>query len=245
MPFNNLKRDKMRIFTPLLLTVLLTSACNADESEIKKNIEARFPGAKVDSVGKTPMKGIYEVVVGGNEIVYADEKADFIITGEMLETQARRNLTRERMEKLSEIKFDNLPLDQAITIVRGNGKRKLAVFSDPDCPFCRKLEQELAKLDNVTIHVFLYPLPMHADAPRKARLVWCSADRAMAWEDLMLDGKVPEGKDDCANPVAANQDFGAAHNIQGTPAIILANGKRLPGLVPADRLNMLLDEAGQ
>lgn len=235
----------MRIFTPLLLTVLLTSACNADENDIKKNIEARFPGAKVDSVNKTPMKGIYEVVVAGSEIVYADEKADYILTGEMLATQERRNLTRERIDKLSEIKFADLPLDQAFAIVRGDGKRKLAVFSDPDCPFCRKLEHELAKLDNVTIHVFLYPLPMHADAPRKARLVWCSADRAKAWQDLMLDGKVPEGKDDCPNPIEANQTFGMQHNIQGTPAIILPNGRRLPGLVPADKLDALLDEVSK
>ncbi|NTV96408.1 MAG: DsbC family protein [Thiobacillus sp.] len=235
----------MRIFTPLLLTVLLATGCNADESEIKKNIEARFPGAKVDSVSKTPVKGIYEVVVGGSEIIYANSNGDYVITGEMLETQARRNLTREKVDKLSEIKFDSLPFNQAIKIVKGDGKRKMAVFSDPDCPYCKKLDQELAKLDNVTIHVFMYPLPMHADAPRKARLVWCSADPAKAWQELMLEGKVPDGKGDCANPLEANQAFGAQHNIQGTPAIILANGKRLPGLVPADKLDALLTETGK
>lgn len=235
----------MRIFTPLLLTVLLASGCNAGEGDIKKNIEARFPGAKVDSVNKTPMKGIYEVVVGGNEIIYSDANGDYIVTGEMLETQARRNLTREKLDKLSEIKFDSLPFDQAVKIVKGDGKRKMAVFSDPDCPYCKKLDQELAKLDNVTIHVFMYPLPMHADAPRKSRLVWCSADPAKAWQDLMLAGKVPEGKDDCPNPIEAIQALGAKHNIQGTPAIILANGKRLPGLVPADKLDALLTETGK
>lgn len=235
----------MRIFTPLLLAALLATGCNADEKDIKKNIEARFPGAKVDSVTKTPMKGIYEVVVGGNEIVYSDLKGDYIITGEMLETSARRNLTRERVDKLSEIKFDSLPFDQAIKIVKGDGKRRLAVFSDPDCPYCKKLEQELAKLDNVTMHVFMYPLPMHTDAPRKARLVWCSADRAKAWQDLMLEGKVPEGKEDCPNPIEANQAFGAQHNIQGTPAIILSNGRRIPGAVPADKLEAMLTEAAK
>jgi thiol:disulfide interchange protein DsbC len=236
----------MRIVTPLLLTVLLaTSGCNAGEADIKKNIEARFPGAQVTSVSKTPAKGIYEVVVGGNEIIYSDAKGDYVFTGDLLETANRRNLTKEKMDKLSEVKFDTLPLDQAIKIVKGNGKRVLAVFSDPDCPYCKKLDQELAKLDNVTIHVFAYPLPMHADAPRKSRLVWCSADRAQAWQDLMLANKVPEGKDDCPNPIEANLALGAKLNVQGTPAIILTNGKRLPGLVPADRLDAMLDQVGK
>ncbi|MDD4882415.1 MAG: DsbC family protein [Gallionellaceae bacterium] len=235
----------MRILTSLLLTLLLTTGCNAGQGEIKKNLEARFPGAKVDSVSKTPVAGIYEVVIGGSEIVYSDANGDHLFTGDLLETASRRNLTREKADKLSEVKFDTLPLDQSFKIVKGDGKRKLAVFSDPDCPYCKKLEQELSKLDNVTIYTFIYPLPMHADSPRKSRLVWCSADRAKAWNDLMLNGTVPEGKDDCANPVEANLELGQKLNIQGTPAIILGNGKRLPGLVPADRLNAMLDEAGQ
>jgi thiol:disulfide interchange protein DsbC len=235
----------MRIFTPLLLTVLLASGCNAGEGDIKKNIETRFPGAKVDSISKSPMNGVFEVVVDGGQIIYSDANADYVLTGDMLETANRRNLTKEKMDKLSEVKFDTLPLDQAIKDVRGAGKRKMAVFSDPDCPYCKKLEQELAKLDNVTIYTFTYPLPMHTDAPRKSRLVWCSADRVAAWHDLMLNGKVPEGKGDCANPVDANLALGQKLNVQGTPAIILANGKRLPGMVPADRLTMLLDEAGK
>ncbi|WP_165873584.1 DsbC family protein [Parasulfuritortus cantonensis] len=235
----------MRIFTPLLLTVLLASACNADETEIKKNIEARFPGAKVDSVSKTPMKGLYEVVVGGNEIVYSDAKGDYVVTGDLLETAKRHNLTREKLDKLNEVKWDSLPFDQSITIVKGDGKRKMAVFSDPDCPYCKKLEHELAQLDNVTVHVFLYPLPMHADAPHKARLVWCSADRAKAWQDLMLNGKVPDGKDDCQTPLDAVEALGQKLNIQGTPAIILGNGQRLPGYAPADKLDAMLNAASR
>jgi len=235
----------MRIFTPLLFTILLASGCNAGEADIKKNIEERFPGAKVDSVSKSPMSGVYEVVVDGGQIVYSDEKGTYLITGDMLETASRRNLTREKVDKLSEVKFDTLPLDQAVKIVKGDGKRKLAVFSDPDCPYCKKLEHELVKLDNVTIYNFIYPLPMHADAGRKGKLVWCSADPAKAWTDLMLNGTVPEGKGDCANPIEANLALGQKLNVQGTPAIILTNGKRLPGLVPADRLNALLDEAGK
>jgi thiol:disulfide interchange protein DsbC len=235
----------MRIFTPLLLTLLLASGCNAGEGDIKKNIETRFPGAKVDSVNKSPMAGIYEVLVDGGQIIYSDGNGDYVITGDMLETTSRRNLTKEKADKLSEVKFDTLPLDQAIKIVKGDGKRTLAVFSDPDCPYCKKLEAELVKLNNVTIYNFIYPLPMHPDAGRKGRLVWCSADQAKSWTELLLNGKVPEGKDDCANPIEANLALGQKLNIQGTPAIILSNGKRLPGYVPADKLEKILDEVGK
>lgn len=235
----------MRILAPLLITVLMASGCNAGEGDIKKNIETRFPGAKVDSVAKTPVAGVYEVVVDGGEIVYADANGDHVFTGDMLETASKRNLTKERMDKLSEIKFDTLPLDQAIKTVKGDGKRVLAVFSDPDCPYCVKLEHELAKLDNVTIHTFMFPLPMHADAPRKSRLVWCSTDRAQAWKDLMLSKKVPDGKGDCANPVEANLELGARLRVQATPTLILGNGKRLAGAVPAAQIDRALNEASQ
>lgn len=235
----------MRIFTPLLLTVLLTSACNADEAAIKTNLEARFPGAKVNSVATTPMKGIYEVVVDGDQIIYTDAQADYVMVGNLLETKTRRSLTEERMDKLSEVKFDTLPLDQAIPVVRGDGKRKFAVFSDPDCPYCRRLEMELEKLDNVTMYIFPYPLAMHPEAARKSRQVWCSADRAKAWRAMMLEGKDPTGREDCANPVDANVALGQKLNINGTPAIILSNGRRVAGLVPADRLEGMLTNAAK
>lgn len=235
----------MRIVYPLLLTALLATACNAGEGDIKKNIESRFPGAKVDSVNKSPVAGIFEVVVDGSQVIYSDADANYVLVGELLETKNKRNLTKERQDKLMEVKFDSLPLDQAVKMVKGDGKRKLAVFSDPDCPYCKRLEAELAKLDNVTIYNFIYPLPMHADAPRKGRLVWCSADPAKAWTELMLNGKVPEGKDDCPNPIEANLALGQKLNVQGTPAIIFANGRRVPGMVPADRLEKMLAEASR
>jgi thiol:disulfide interchange protein DsbC len=236
----------MRLLLTLLATVLMTTACSAGESEIRKNIEARFPGAKVDSITKTPVSGIYEVVVDGDQVIYADGKADYVVVGEMLQTKDKKNLTRERLDKLQEVKFDSLPLDQAIKIVKGAGSRKLAVFSDADCPYCRKLEPELAKLDNVTIYVYLYPLPFHKDAARKSKAVWCSPDPVKAWEDLMLRNKEPENtKTDCPNPVDANLALGQKLRIQGTPAIIFANGKRLPGYVPADRIEQMLAAAGK
>lgn len=234
----------MRLLLPLLAAALVTTACSAGESDIRKNIEARFPGAKVDSINKTPVSGIYEVVVDGDQVIYADSKADYVVVGEMLETQNKRNLTRERLDKLQEVKFDTLPLDQAIKVVKGDGSRKIAVFSDPDCPYCRKLEPELAKLNNVTIYTFLYPLPFHKDAARKSKVVWCSADKVKAWDDLMLRNKLDDKvAGDCPNPIEANLALGQKLHVQGTPAIIFTNGKRAPGYIPADRLEQLLAAA--
>jgi thiol:disulfide interchange protein DsbC len=239
-----MERNNMRLLMPLLATVLVTTACSAGESEIRKNIEARFPGAKVDSVTKTPVSGIYEVIVDGDQVIYSDSNASYVLVGEMLETKDKRNLTRERLDKLQEVKFDTLPLDQAIKVVKGDGSRKLAVFSDPDCPYCRKLEPELAKLNNVTIYTFLYPLPFHKDAARKSKVVWCSPDKVLAWEDLVLRNKLAEnGATDCPNPIDANLALGQKLHIQGTPAIIFANGKRAPGYVPADRIEQMLAAA--
>lgn len=233
----------MRIVLPLLLTLLLTTACDADQSAIKKNLQARFPGIEVSSVNPSPVKGVYEVVVNGTHVIYTDANANYLFDGSLVDTVSKRNLTQEKTEALNKVDFGKLPFEQAIKIVRGTGKRHLAVFSDPDCPYCRKLEPELAQLTDVTIYLFEYPLPMHPDAARKSRLIWCSPDRAKAWDDFMLNGKLPEGKGDCANPIDANLALAEKLNISGTPHLILSNGKRVPGLVPFAALNQMLDEA--
>lgn len=233
----------MRIVIPLLLTLLLAAGCQAGQDEIKKNLETRYPGLQVDSVASSPIKGLYEVVVQGAHIVYTDANANYLIDGMLIDTVSKRNLTQEKVEKLTRVDFNSLPFSQAIKVVRGNGERRMAVFSDPDCPFCKRLEPELAKLDNVTIYIFPYPLPMHKGADHKARLVWCSPDPAKAWDDMMLRGKLPQGKDDCPNPIQANIALAEKLNIQGTPHIILSDGRRIPGLVPYDRLEQLLNQA--
>lgn len=235
----------------LLLAVLLTGAslvpaALAGDQEIRQAVQTLAPGAQVKSIAKTALPGIKEVVIDGAEgpmVVYVDDKGGTILVGEWLDVKSRRNLTRERMETLTAVKWDSLPLNNAIKIVKGNGKRKLAVFSDPDCPYCKKAEVELAKLDNVSIYVFPYPLPMHADAARKSKLVWCSKDRAQAWQDLMLKGQLPEGKANCADPVDENLALGQKLRITGTPAMIFANGRRVPGYRPADQLEAMLAAA--
>jgi thiol:disulfide interchange protein DsbC len=233
----------MRVPSLLFASLFLATACSAGDADIQANLEARFPGAKVKTITASPIAGVYEVVMDDNQIIYSDGKADYIMVGEILDAKTRKSLTREKQDELNKIAFGDLPLDKAVKIVKGDGSRKIAVFSDPDCPYCKKLENELVKLDNITVYTFMYPLPMHSDAPRKSRLVWCSADRAKAWNDLMQKGKVPEGKGDCANPIEANLELGQKLGIQGTPAIILADGKRIPGYMPAAQLDARINQA--
>ena len=229
-----------------LLTALATVSCTqAGDAEIRKAFEARFPGNKINSISPAPVPGLYELVVDDSQVIYADEKGKYLIIGEVVEMESRRNLTRERMDKMMEVKLDTLPLDQAIKIVKGNGKRRMAVFSDPDCPFCQKLEPELAKLNNVTLYIFPYPLPMHPDAVRKLKLVWCSGDRAKAWDDMMLRNRLPKnGKTDCDNPIDENIALGRKLRIDGTPALIFGNGRRVPGYAEAERIEAMLSESG-
>lgn len=235
--------------TLLLAACLLfnLSASQAGDADIHQAVAALAGDVKVKKITRTDMKGLMEVVVEGKEgpmVMYADEQGKYLFVGEMLDVKARRNLTQERMDKLTAVKWDSLPLSNAIKVVRGNGKRRLAVFSDPDCPYCRKAEQEFAKLDNVTIYTFAYPLPNHGDAPRKVKLVWCAQDRAQAWLDLMLRNTLPESAASaCEAPIEANLALGARLKIDGTPAMILGNGKRIPGYVPAQRLDAMLNEA--
>jgi thiol:disulfide interchange protein DsbC len=226
----------------LTLALLATTAL-ASDAEVRQSIESRFPGTKVTEINKSVLPGMYEVVMDGRQgpmVAYTDDKGHYVLVGDLLDIKTERNLTRERMDKLTEVKFDTLPLKQAIKVVKGNGQRRLAVFSDLDCPYCKKLENELAKVDNVTIYTFLYPLPMHGDAPRKSKLIWCSKDRAAAWKEYFSSGKVPTGKGDCDNPIDENLALGAKLHIDGTPALVFANGKRVPGYMEASRLDAML-----
>ncbi len=228
----------------VIASLLAAAAARAGEAEIRQAVRALAPELRVTSIGKSGAPGFMEVVVEGPRgpmVVYADDKGEYLLIGDLLQVKSRRNLTQERVDKLTEVKWDSLPLQQAVKVVRGNGQRKLAVFSDPDCPYCRKAEQEFMKLDNVTIYTFMYPLEIHPDAPRKSRLVWCSKDRGQAWLDLMLRGKLPAGKDDCKNPIDDNIALAARLRIDGTPAMLFPNGKRVPGYAEAARLEGLLN----
>ncbi len=210
----------------------------ADEASLKKAIEAAYPKLKVYSVTKTPFNGLYEVFLG-EEIFYTDEKFTyFIVEGRLIDAKSRKNLTADRMEELTKVDFNNLPLNQAIKVVKGNGSRKLAVFSDPDCPFCKQLEQQgLAGLNDVTIYTFLFPLnELHPDAANKARAIWCAPDRTKAWQDWMMNGQLPKTVNNCNNPVDQNAELGKRLGVRGTPLLVFANGKRVSGAIPLQEI---------
>ena len=225
-------------------TALADSKPSADEMAVKNAVQKRFPDIRLDSLQKTQYGGLYEAIAEGSQIFYTDKNANFVLVGNLIDAKTQRNVTEARMRDLMRVKFDTLPLESAIKQVKGNGSRKLAVFSDPDCPYCKKLDAELAKITNVTVYTFLYPIAsLHPNAGEKAKAVWCSADRAKAWEDLMQNGTVPPAaaaKCDTA-PLAKIAELGGRLKVNGTPTMIFADGMRVPGMVPAARLEKLLN----
>jgi thiol:disulfide interchange protein DsbC len=227
-----------------VLGLLAASATHADEASIRKALQTKFPQAEIQSITKLPYLGLYEVVIS-NEILYADENFDYIIyDGNIIETKSDRNLTAERKRKLAMIPFSELPLDLAFKRVKGKGERKMAVFSDPDCPFCRRIEGDLAKLDNVTIYMFLFPIDgLHPQASDKAKRIWCSADKAKAWDDYLNKGIAPTAAPTCDNPVDKLVEFGSRRGINATPTLVFANGERVPGAISAAQIEKLLSGA--
>ena len=210
-------------------------AATAGEAEIRKNLAARFPQfSQIEEVRKTPIPGLYEVRVNGSDIFYSDEQGNYLVQGEMIDVKARRNLTQERVDKLNEVAFDKLPIADAFKIVRGNGQRKLAVFEDPNCGYCKHFEKDLRKVDNVTVYLFLYPV-LGPDSNLKSRNIWCSKDRAKAWTDWMVSDVKPENAAAACDSAALDRNiaFGRKHNITGTPTLIFADGTRTPGAIPA------------
>jgi thiol:disulfide interchange protein DsbC len=224
---------------PLCLALLAGSSAMADEAEIRKGMEARL-GTKVESVTKAGYLGLYEVYADGN-IFYTDDKMTAIMVGaQLVDAKTMKNVTEDRMKKLTAIKFNELPLERAIKQVRGDGKRVLATFEDPNCGYCKRLAKDLAKLENVTIYTFLYPI-LSEDSVRKSKQIWCAADRSKAWNDWMQDGKAPPAKEDCDTAaVSKNQDFGRKLNITGTPTLFFGDGERVPGAVPLARIEQKL-----
>ena len=234
---------RSKLMVCLLSTALFSSAVLADAGEdaVKKGLQAKFADSKVDAVRKTPYGGLYEVNMDG-QLFYTDEKVSFFFAGNIIDAKTDRNVTQERMRDLMRVKFDSLPLDAALKQVKGNGKRKVAVFSDPDCPYCKKLEAELAKVSDVTIYTFMYPIPsLHPQAADKAKAVWCAADRNKAWDDLMQKGTVPAAGNCDTASLAKVAELGARLKVNGTPTLIFADGLRVPGMVPAAELEKLLN----
>ena len=222
----------------ILLVALFSSGALADEAGLRKAIEVTYPKVYIESITKTNYAGLYEVFLDG-QIIYTDEKFSFLIAeGRLVEPKTKRDITGERMDELTKVNFAALPFDQAIKIVKGNGSKKLVVFSDPDCPYCKQLEQkELVNITDVTIYTFLYPLEqLHPDAGNKAKAIWCAPDRTKAWTDWIINGRLPEGTASCDTPLDKLADLGRKLGITSTPTLIFASGKRILGAYPAKEI---------
>lgn len=236
----------MRILSALILSFLLALPAAANEAAIRQVLKSKFPGVRVDGVQPAPMPGLFEVRFqnqDGPQILYTDAQANFFIDGSLIEAKSGRNLTEERLQKLSAIEFKSLPLDLALKIQRGNGKRVLAMFTDPYCPYCRRLEQSLLQIDDITVYVFMFPV-IRPDFADHSRAVWCAPDRVKAWLELAAadSPKVPAGGANCANPVDKVLEYGRSLRINGTPTLFFANGERAGGGMALGALRAKLDE---
>ena len=235
--------NKLKLFSAICFA-LFAGAVLADEAVIRKNIAERIPQLKqIDEVTKTALPGLFEIRVNGTEIFYVDSEANFLLQGNLIDTRQKRNLTEERIEKLTMIAFDSLPVKDAFTIVRGNGKRKLAVFEDPNCGYCKRFERDLQKVDNVTITMYLYPI-LSADSTEKSKGVWCAKDRAKAWQDFMVrDQAIPAAAAACdTSAITRNLELGKKYKITGTPTLIFADGSRVPGAISSAQVEKYLTD---
>jgi thiol:disulfide interchange protein DsbC len=229
------------------LCLLWSMGSVADEASLKKQIEAAYPKFKVDSVTKTPYAGLYEIYMGG-QIIYTDDKFSFLIAeGRLVDPKTKKDLTGERMDELTKIDFNTLPLDQAIKVVKGNGSRKLVVFSDVDCPFCKRLEQkELTNINDVTIYTFLYPIEqLHPDAANKSRSIWCASNRVKAWQDWIMNNKLPTTTAKCDVPLEKVGELAHKVGVNSTPTMFFENGKRMLGAQPYDEIEKSLQAASK
>ncbi|MDO9366829.1 MAG: DsbC family protein [Methylotenera sp.] len=219
----------------------------ADEASVKKAVEAAYPKFKVEKVTKTPYAGLYEVFMGG-QIIYTDEKLTFLIAeGRLVDPKTKKDITGERLEELTKIDFSSLPLEQAIKVVKGNGSRKLVVFSDVDCPYCKRLERnEIVNITDVTVYTFLYPIEqLHPDAANKSKLIWCAKDRVKAWDNWILRDQLPSTATTCDVPIEKIGQLAKKIGVTSTPTLIFADGKRMLGAQPYKEIERMLTEAAK
>ena len=233
----------------LVLAALLALPALADEAAIRQAIGAKLDGAKIDGVLPTAVPGIFEVrfqARDGPQIIYSDAQGAYFFTGSLIEAKSGRDLTEERLQMLTAIDFDTLPLDLAVKVQRGNGRRVLAMFTDPYCPYCRRLEKSLLQIDDLTVYVFMYPV-IRPDAADHSRAVWCSKDRAKAWLDLAAADKpkVPAASPSCANPVDKVLELGRSLRVNSTPTLYFANGERATGGLQGADLRAKLDQVAR
>ena len=230
---------------PLLLAALLlgSPAAQAQDAQIRKTLAERIPQlAQIDEVRATPMKGLYEIRIG-TDVYYTDAQGNYLIQGELIDTKARRNLTEDRVNKLSAIDYKSLPFKDAFTVVHGKGERQIVIFEDPNCGYCKRFERDMQKVDNVTMHVFLYPI-LSPDSAEKSRNIWCAREPASAWQDHMLRDVTPQQASCDVAALERNLALGRKHKITGTPTLIFPDGTRVPGAISSQEVERRLAQVG-
>jgi thiol:disulfide interchange protein DsbC len=226
----------------LAAVALMAAACmtaRADEQGVRQAVQAKFPKMTVESVAKTPFTNVYEVVLDG-QVLYTDDKTTYLFSGNLLDLRGPqpRNLTQDSTTKLAAAALAK-SADSAVKRVRGSGNRVIYTFEDPNCGYCKELQKELLKVNNVTIYTFLWPI-LSQDSVEKSKGIWCAKDRAKAWEDMMLRGVAPAAKRDCDAPLEHNAQLAQRFGIRGTPGVYLANGQQIGGYLAADKIEAAL-----
>ena len=233
-------KNPLRGLAAVLLAACFATAAFADEASIRKNLAERLPEfPKIDEVLKTAIPGIYELRIG-TEILYTDEHGSYLIEGQVIDTKSRVNLTEQRIAKLTAIDFKTLQLKDAIVWKQGTGERKLVVFADPNCGYCKKFERDLQEVKNVTVYTFLYPI-LGADSAEKSKAIWCAKDNTKAWREWMIKGTPAENSPNCdTSALQRNYAFGKKHRINGTPGLVFEDGSQRAGALNADAIEKLL-----
>jgi len=223
--------------------LLQTVFAQGEEALIRKNLKERMPHiSPIDEIKRTPMSGLFELRVDGTEIFYTDASANFLIQGHLIDTKNQRDLTEERIQKIMAVDFKSLPIKDAIVIVRGKGERKMAIFEDPNCGYCKRFERELQNIDNVTVYLFLYPI-LGKDSVDKSKAIWCAKDQSKAWQDFMLRDQAPNSTGCDAAALKRNVEFGQKQKINGTPTTIFSDGSRISGAVEITQIEKMLFSA--
>ncbi|WP_374489167.1 DsbC family protein [Zoogloea sp.] len=240
---------KLPFLRPLLAALLMSAGLAQatapnDEASVRKNLDTFFGTQAVESVKKTPYGGLYEVVLKSGELIYTDAAVSYLIDGQLIDAKTKRNITQARLNQLQKIDFATLPLDQAIKQVKGNGKRVVASFEDPNCGYCKRLAKDLQGLKDATVYTFLYPI-LSPDSTEKSRNIWCSKDKAAAWNDWMTGNKTPAAAPAGCDTTAIDKNvaLGQKLRVSGTPTIFTADGNRLPGAVPLAQLEQAMTQA--
>jgi thiol:disulfide interchange protein DsbC len=231
---------------PALALLFAASGALADEAVIRKALAERLPNLpKIDEVTRSPLPGLWEVRIG-TELLYTDAQGQYMVQGEVIDLRSRTNLTQQRIDKLTAFDFDKLPLKDAIAIRQGKGTRKMAVFMDPNCGFCKRFERDVSNLKDVTVYIYLYPI-LGPDSQTKARDIWCAKDPAQAYRDWMLNNKLPASAPARCDVAAIerNVELGRKHRVNGTPASVFEDDSRLGGAVPGEQVEKQLAQAAR